>query len=368
MSTNPITVAAPRFDAEVESLVLEVLRSGRLAQGPYTERFEQLCAEMAGATHAIAVSNGTVSLEIAIEALGLGPGDEIITTPLTFAATINAALRSNVTVRLVDVTDDFTIDPAQVEAAVRSNTSAVMPVHLYGLPADMAAIGSLCAKHNLAIIEDAAQAHGATFDGKPVGSFGVGSFSFYATKNVTTGEGGVVTTNDDEIARRVRILRNQGMAAQYEYVMIGRNARMTEIQAAIGIPQLTRLAELNAKRTSNAEALRKALDGAVDGLVVPSAVDGRTHVWHQFTVLLPQGAPRDEVVAKMRESGVFPGVYYPRLVHEYDAYRGHPLIHAEGEMPVARDVTSRCVSLPVHDGLSAGDIERVAQSLLDALR
>jgi perosamine synthetase len=363
---DPITIAAPSFSPDIETAVVEVLRGGRLAQGPVIEQFEQLCASMAGTRHAVAVANGTVSLELAIEALGFGPGDEIITTPFTFAATVNAALRAGVRVRLVDIRSDFTIDPAQIAEALSSRTVAVMPVHLFGLPADMGAIGKLAATRQLAIIEDAAQAHGAEVLGRRVGSFGVGSFSFYATKNVTCGEGGVITTNDDQVARDLRVLRNQGMSEQYEYERIGRNARLTEIQAAIGIPQLENLEGLIADRHANAAALSRLLDGAVAGLVLPRAAAGRRHVWHQYTVLLPAGSDRDAIVTRMRELGVFPGVYYPKLLHEHAAYRDHPLVHAE-HVARAADISRRCVSLPVRGDLRTDELERVADALISAL-
>jgi perosamine synthetase len=348
---DPITIAAPSFSPDIETAVVEVLRGGRLAQGPVIEQFEQLCASMAGTRHAVAVANGTVSLELAIEALGFGPGDEIITTPFTFAATVNAALRAGVRVRLVDIRSDFTIDPAQIAEALSSRTVAVMPVHLFGLPADMGAIGKLAATRQLAIIEDAAQAHGAEVLGRRVGSFGVGSFSFYATKNVTCGEGGVITTNDDQVARDLRV---------------GRNARLTEIQAAIGIPQLENLEGLIADRHANAAALSRLLDGAVAGLVLPRAATGRRHVWHQYTVLLPAGSDRDAIVTRMRELGVFPGVYYPKLLHEHAAYRDHPLVHAE-DVARAADISRRCVSLPVRGDLRTDELERVADALISAL-
>ncbi len=214
-----IPISRVVVDAETEHRVLEVLRSGQLAQGPMVARFEQHCAQMAGTTHAVAVNNGTTALELALQAMDIGPGDEVITTPFTFAATVNAIVHSGAEVRFADVTDDYTIDPAGIEAQVTSRTKAIMPVHLYGLPADMAAIGAIAKRHGLGIIEDAAQSHGATIDGQPVGGWGLACFSFYATKNLSTGEGGAVTTNDDVLADRMRVLRNQGMRARYQYEM-----------------------------------------------------------------------------------------------------------------------------------------------------
>lgn len=362
--TPVIRISDPHFGPDVEALVLEVLRSGHVAQGPVVARFEALGAAMAGTRHAIAVSNGTVSLETAFEVLGLGPGDEVITTPFTFAATVNAALRTGATVRFADIRPDFTIDPAAVAALIGPRTAAVVPVHLYGLMADMPALMSLAAQHGLAVVEDAAQAHGASLDGHRAGSFGVGSFSFYATKNVAAGEGGMITTNNDDVARRCRLLRNQGMIERYRYEMVGRNLRMTDLQAAVAVPQLERLDATNAARRANAARLLERLDGA--GLDLPAVPPGREPVWHQFTVLLPPGADREAVQARMREAGVESGVYYPRLAWDYPVYRDHPSVIAD-DTPVARDAAARCLSLPVHPRLSEADLDRVAGSLLGAL-
>jgi dTDP-4-amino-4,6-dideoxygalactose transaminase len=361
-----IRVSEPSFGPEVEALVLEVLRSGHVAQGPKVARFEELGAAMAGTRFAVAVSNGTVSLEAALEVLGIGPGDEVVTTPFTFAATVNAALRSGATVRFADILPDFTIDPAAVAALAGPRTAAVIPVHLYGLPADMAGVMALAARHRLAVVEDAAQAHGATCEGRPVGSFGVGSFSFYATKNVACGEGGLITSSDEDLVRRLRQLRNQGMIERYRYETVGRNLRMSDLHAALGIPQLECLDASNERRRANAAVLTKLLDG-VDGLTLPHTPPGRTHVWHQYTVLLPAGTDRDALAARMREAGVDSGVYYPGLVWDYDVYRNHPGV-VQDDTPRARDAAQRCLSLPVHPALGAADLERVAEALIGALR
>ena len=360
-----VRVSEPDLGSDVEALVLGVLRSGQLAQGPMVARFEELCALMAGARHAVAVSNGTASLEVALEALGIGPGDEVITSPLTFAATLNAILRSGATARFADVTSDFTIDPRSVASLVGPRTAALLPVHLYGLPADMPALAALAHRHRLAMVEDAAQSHGAEVKGQPVGSFGVGSFSFYATKNVTAGEGGVVTTDSDAIADRVRLLRNQGMRQRYRYEEIGRNLRMTDLQAAVAIPQLERLAAISARRRANAAALSERLSGTE--VVLPSVPAGRSCVWHQYTVLLPPGQDREIVIDRMAAAGVHVGVYYPAVVWDHDVYRRHPNVVPDPS-PVAHEITQRCLSLPVHPRLSEQDIDRVADALRSAVQ
>lgn len=360
-----IRISQPQLGPEVEALVLEVLRSGRLAQGPMVARFEELCAQMAGTRHAIAVCNGTVALEAALQAAGVGDGDEVITTPFTFAATLNAILRRGAVARFADITDDFTIDAEQVERLIGPRTRAVIPVHLYGLMAVMPPLAALTTTHSLALIEDAAQAHGAADSTHRAGGYGAGCFSFYATKNVTAGEGGCVVTDDDDLAASLRLLRNQGMRERYEYVAVGENWRMTDVAAAIAIPQLQRLEELNASRRRNAGVLSTLL--AADArLVLPREPAPRVHVWHQYTVLLPDNADRRRVVDRMDDAGVECGVYYPRLVWDHEAYRRHPLV-APDRTPVAQSVARRCLSLPIHPALQDGDLERVAVTLIAAL-
>jgi perosamine synthetase len=364
-SLQRIRISAPQLGPEVEELVLSVLRSGHLAQGPMVERFEALCTSMAGTAHAVAVSNGTVALDAALHVLDVGPGQEVITSAFTFAATINAILRSGASVRFADICDDFTIDPASVASLIGPATTAIMPVHLYGLPAAMQELSSLAASHRLAIVEDAAQAHGADIGGRRVGGYGVGCFSFYATKNVTSGEGGCVTTDDAMLAQRLRVARNQGMRDRYDYAMIGQNWRMTDVAAAIAIPQMERLDAINATRRAHASELTALLAGSA-GVRAPIVPVGRGHVWHQYTVLLDAGIDRDRVVAFMGAQGVDAGVYYPSLVWDHDAYRHHPNVHQD-DTPVARDVASRCLSLPVHTGLDADDLERIAETLIAAI-
>ena len=360
-----IRISAPQLGPEVENLVLEVLRSGHLAQGPMVGRFEALCTSMAGTAHAIAVANGTVALDAALAVLDIGPGQEVITSPFTFAATINAILRSGASVRFADIREDFTIDPESVAALIGPDTAAIMPVHLYGLPADMRPLMSLAGTHGLAIVEDAAQAHAADVDGRRVGSFGVGCFSFYATKNVTSGEGGCVTTDDAMLAERLRALRNQGMRSRYDYAMIGQNWRMTDVAAAIAIPQMERLDEIVRARRHNAALLTSLLEND-EAITAPRVPSGRGHVWHQYTLLLEPGIDRDRVAASMSSDGIETGVYYPGLVWDHEAYRTHPNVRRD-DTPLAREYTSRCLSLPVHPGLSTRDVERVAEALDRAL-
>ncbi|GLZ40630.1 DegT/DnrJ/EryC1/StrS family aminotransferase [Actinokineospora sp. NBRC 105648] len=351
-----------------EPLVLEVLRSGMIAQGPMVKRFEDAFAEVAGVPHAVAVNSGTTALVAALQVLDLQPGDEVVTSPFTFVATLNAILEAGATARFADIGEtDFALDPDAVATAVGPRTKVLMPVHLYGQMADMGKLAPLAEEHGLAVVEDAAQAVGASFGGRQAGSFGLGCFSLYATKNVTTAEGGVITTADDQLADRLRVLRNQGMRARYQYEVAGHNYRMTDLHAAVGIPQLERLTELTAARRANAIALTAGLAG-IPGLRTPDVLAGRTHVWHQYTVLLTDEAPvdRDEFAAKLAERGVGNGVYYPKLVFDYDCYRDHPGV-ISSPAPVAASVAARALSLPVHPKVTAENIDHIVATVREVL-
>ncbi|MQA11889.1 MAG: aminotransferase class V-fold PLP-dependent enzyme [Pseudonocardiaceae bacterium] len=345
---------------DAEPLVTEVLRSGHLAQGAMVERLEDAFARTAGTKHAVAVNSGTTALVAALKAVELRPEDEVITSPFTFAATLNAILEAGATARFADIrTDDFCLDPDAVATAIGPRTAVLMPVHLYGQTADMGKLAPLADEHGLHVVEDAAQAVGAAFRGRRAGSYGLGCFSLYATKNITTAEGGIIACDDDTIADRIRVLRNQGMRGKYRYEMVGHNYRMTDLHAAVGIPQLAKLDQLTARRQSNAAALSAGLAGA-GGLTVPAALPGRSHVWHQYTVLVGPDAAvgRDELAAKLTERGVGNGIYYPKLVFDHDCYRSHPRVIAS-QAPVAASVTGQALSLPVHPALSQSDMDKI---------
>lgn len=362
-----IPITTVRFGPEEEQLLLEVIRSGQLAQGPKVQQFEALCAEMAGATHAVAVNNGTTALVLAIEALRLQPGDEVITSPFTFVATVNAILEAGATVRFADIGDDFNLDPANIDAVATDRSRVIMPVHLYGLAADMNGVSAAAERHQLAIVEDAAQAHAATYQGRRVGSWGLGCFSFYATKNLTTGEGGVITTNDDALADRMRVLRNQGMRQRYQYEVAGHNYRLTDLQAAIAIPQFGRMEQILRSRRANAAYLNHHLAG-IEGLVLPSAPTGRDHVWHQYTVRVEAGAKidRDTFVAAMNEREVGCGIYYPKVVYDYDCYLTHPRV-VQDPVPRAFATAATVASLPVHGNLTEADLEQIVRAVREVL-
>jgi dTDP-4-amino-4,6-dideoxygalactose transaminase len=362
---DEIPISRVVISPDEERLVLEVLRSGHLAQGPMVERLEASFAAMCNVRHAVAVSNGTVALVAALQALQLGPGAEVVTSPFTFVATLNAALEAGARVRFCDIgLDDFNVDVDMCRAMVGDRTQVLMPVHLYGQPADCDGLLELAEQRGLALVEDAAQAHNARCGDRPVGSFGLGCFSLYGTKNVTTGEGGIITTDDDAIADRLRVLRNQGMRARYMYEVAGHNYRLTDLQAALGVAQMARLEATTIARERNATLLTQAL-GDVPGLVLPAVMPGRRHVFHQYTVRVTSDAAldRDTFASELAAMGVGSGVYYPRVVFDYDCYRDHPLVDVDADVPNARQAAREVLSLPVHPHLSDGDVNRVAEAV-----
>lgn len=359
-----IPIAKPLIGDEEEAAVLAALRSGRLAQGQRVREFEERFAAFCGTAEAVAVSSGTAALMIALAVHGLGPGDEVITTPFTFAATANAILFTGARPVFVDVRDDdFNVDPSLIEAKITPQTRAVLPVHLYGQPCDMTAIASIARKHGLLVVEDAAQAHGATVDGKTVGSFGTGCFSFYATKNMTTGEGGMITTNDSAIADKARRYRSHGESSRYVSESLGYNFRMTEVLAAIGLTQLSRLPERNERRRANAAYLTEHLRG----VITPNEMPGRHHVYHQYTVRVPSpddaSAARDALKAKLAESGVQTSVYYPLPVYRQPLYAN---LGYRDPLPVAERLSREVLSLPVHPALTPDDLKTIVDAVNEA--
>jgi perosamine synthetase len=366
-ANTPIPITSVVIGAAEEEAVLKVLRSGQLAQGPVVAELERRFAELHGVPHAVAVSNGTVALVAALKAAGIGPGDEVITTPFSFVATLNAIVEIGATVRFADILDDYTIDPDSVRRLVNPQTRALLPVHLYGLPADMDALSQIADEHGLLIVEDAAQAHSARIGERAVGSWGVGTFSLYATKNMHCGEGGIVTTGDDKIADRLRLLRNQGMRIRYQYEVAGHNWRLTDLQAAVALPQLDRLAAMTAARAANAATLTEGFAG-VAGLVTPPVPQGRSHVWHQYTIRLTgEEVTRDVLAKELERAAIGHGFYYPRLMHDYDCFRENPAIKASDATPHAELIASQVISLPVHQNLAAAEVQRVIDVVREVL-
>jgi dTDP-4-amino-4,6-dideoxygalactose transaminase len=342
----PIKLCEPQMGAPERDMASMVMRSGRLAQGPMVEWFEASVAKLCGAPYAVAVSSGTAALYLALLARRVGKGCEVITSPFTFAATVNAILWTGATPVCVDVEyDTLNIDPNMIRAAVTNKTVAIMPVHLYGHICDMKRINSIAASNGFMVIEDACQAFGAQVDGTYAGSLGgVGCFSFYATKGITTGgEGGMVVTGRKRIADTCRLLRNHGMRNRYVYEAVGYNFKMTEMQAAIGLAQLDRFDEMQARRAANA---RYYLDN-LKGVDLPAVRPGYVHAWHQFTI---RSERRDEIAQALMAASVETGVFYPSLA-------------MLGDYPVAQQATRTVLSLPVHPGLTQDDLEKIVMEV-----
>lgn len=337
--------------------MLEVLSSGILVADRMVREFEEAFGGYIGMAHAVATSSGTTALQVALEALGIGPGDRVVTTPFTFAATSHAILHVGARPVFADVDPrSGNLDPAAVEAAVqREGAKAVLAVHLYGLPCDMDALGEVVRRHGLLLIEDCAQAHGAAYRGRKAGSFGAASiFSFYPTKNMTTGEGGMVLTADADVARRARLLVDPRTEGEYVYSVIGYNFRMTDVAAAMGLPQLRRLDRLNEARRRNARTLTTAFRG-LPWLIPPPEPEGFAHVYTAYTVRTRE---RDGLMAHLAREGVGHKIFYPMLIPHTPAYRR---LGFDGSFPSAEALTREVLSLPVHPALSDEDLQRIIE-------
>lgn len=348
-----IPISKPDIGAEEKAAVFEVMDSGMIAMGPRTAQFEEAFAEMCGVKHAVAVASGTTALHSALLANGVGPGDEVITTPFTFIATIDAIMYVGARPVFVDIDEEtFNMDLDQVEAVITPRTKAILPVHLYGYMLDMDRLQALADQHGLKIIEDACQAVMATYKGKRAGSFGTGAFSFYATKNMMCGEGGMITTNDDTIADQCRLIRNHGTRRRYYHEMLGYNFLMTDIEAAIGLVQLKRLPEFSEKRARNAAYF----SAKIESVVTPTVKEGYGHVWHQYTVRVDGGRDRDAAVEQLRKAGITAGVYYPTPAHcQPHVQRVIGGVH----LPVVERLANEVMSLPVHTHLTQADLETI---------
>ena len=364
--TGMIPVSRPVLGREEAEAVVKVIESGMVAQGHVTAEFEKAFASYCGVKHAVATSNGTTALHAALLAGGIGPGDEVIVPSFTFIATATSVSMCGATPVFADVDDRiFTLDPASVEKLVTPRTRAVVGVHLFGQPFDIPALTAICRDNNLLLVEDAAQAHGSTFRGRKVGSFGeMACFSFYATKNMTTGEGGMVTTNDAELADRVRLLINHGQKEKYLHTSLGYNFRLTDMGAAMGLVQLGKLDAMNAKRAANAKYLDRSF--RCPGLVTPQVRPDSTHVYHQYVLKVEKGAklPRDALMKALAAKGVGTAVHYPRPVHDQPLYRGR---QGSDPCPVSSRLASSVLSLPVHPLLTQDDLTGIARAVNEVL-
>jgi perosamine synthetase len=352
-----INMAKPQIGEEEKKAVMEVMDSGIIASGPRTKAFEEAFAAMCTTKHAIATTSGTTALHIAMLAHKIGPGDEVITSAFTFIASGNSVLFVGARPVFVDINPrTFNLDVTKIEAAITPKTKAILPVHLFGLSCDMDAIMAIAKKHNLAVIEDACQSHGALYKGQKVGSFGTGTFSLYPTKNITSGEGGMITTNDDVIDESCRVIRNHGMRKRYYHDELGYNFRMSDMHAAIGLAQIAKLDKFNAKRQENAAFYDKALKG----VVTPFVPEGCSHVYHQYTVRVP-GGKRDSLRTFLAEHEIGSEVYYPVPIHKQSFYMAEYGYNVS--LPETEKAAAEVLSIPVHPAITAADREKVASTI-----
>jgi dTDP-4-amino-4,6-dideoxygalactose transaminase len=355
-----IRIAQPEIGDEEIRAVNEVMNSGMLAQGPKVAQLENDFAKYCGTKYALAVSSGTVAIHTALHVAGIRKGDEVITVPFSFVATINPILMVGAKPVLVDIDSvTFCMDVRKLDRAITPKTKAIMPVHLYGQIADMDEIIKIAKKHNLIIIEDACQAVGADYKGHKAGGFGnLGCFSLYATKNMMSGEGGIITTNDEKLAKYIKKFRQHGMSDPYMYDEVGYNYRLTDLQGAIAVEQLKKVDRFNNARQKNAELLNKGLSG-IEGLITPKIALGRNHVFHQYTIRITSDYPmsRDEFVKSLQAKEIGTGIYYPKALHEYPhiAKLGYKL----GDFPESEKAAREVVSLPVHPNVTTKDIATI---------
>jgi dTDP-4-amino-4,6-dideoxygalactose transaminase len=360
VSNIKVPIAKPIIGQEEIDNVVEVLKSGMIAQGPKVSEFEKEFASWVDADYGVATNSGTAALHVALLACGIGAGDEVITTPFTFIASGNSIVYTGAKPVFGDIDlDTYTLDPDTIEDLITDKTKAIMPVQLYGQSADMDAICDIAEDHDLKVIEDAAQAHGSTFNGKKVGSMGdMACFSFYPTKNMTTSEGGMITTDDEELVEEAHIFRAHGSRVKYHHDDIGYNFRMTDISAAIGLAQLNVIDGFNQKRAENAAYLNKGL-ADIDGVITPYAREGSTHVYHQYTIRVEKG-DRDDWIDILTEKGIGTGVHYPIPLYNQPIYKK---LGFTGSCPNAETAAKGVISLPVHPSLTNEDLDLVIEAV-----
>lgn len=368
-----VPLSSPDLSTREVQAVLDVLATPNLSLGPRLAEFETKFAAFIGAKHAIAVNSGTSGLHLCVKALGLGPGDEVITTPFSFIASANAALFEGAKPIFVDIDPDtLAIDPAKIEAAITSRTKAILPVHIFGHPCDMDSIRVIADRHGLKVIEDACEAIGATYKGRRVGVFGDCSvFSFYPNKQMTTGEGGIIITDDDEIAKLCRSYRNQGRGEGGGWLLherLGYNFRLTELQCALGIVQLERLLEILAKRQNLADTYSKRLK-KIPGLRLPKVDPSVTMSWFVYVVQIEPSVgarvERDQILQDLRAAGIDCNNYFPPI-HLQPFYR-RSFGHKEGEFPITEEISQRTIALPFYTNLSTESVDRACAALAAAL-
>ncbi len=366
-----IPINMPKIGEEEVQAVIKVMRSGMLTSGlgtgPMVTEFEKNFARFAGVKHAVAVNTGTAALHSAVVAVGIKQGDEVILPSFTFVATAEAVVLAGGKPVFTDIdAETYNLSPSAAEKSITKKTKVILPVDLYGFSADMKPIREIAEKHELALIEDAAQAHGATCAGKPAGSFAdAACWSLYASKNITAGEGGVITTNNDQIAETLRMIRTHGEKAKYASLILGYNYRMSEIQAAIGNVQLEKLPSFLAKRRQNAQQLTKILEKN-SRLILPCESKDRKHCWYLYTARLKDGteSERNKIVDELRKKGVGAEVYYFNPVHQMPFYREN---FGSAKLPETDKASKQVFSLPIHPGVTVEQVDYIGKTLLSLL-
>ncbi len=356
---KPLQMASISLSEEEIWAAVEVLRSGALRQGKQCDAFEAEFAAFVGAQYAVASANGSAALHLAYMAF-LNPGDEVLVPAFTFIATGSMVTVAGGRPVICDVDPEtFLIDLADAERRVTPRTRAISPVHLFGNPCAIDAVQAFAARHNLRIVWDAAQAHGARFHGRDVGSSGdFAAYSFYPSKNMFVGEGGMTCTNNKEFEHRMRYMRSHGQTGKYLHTMLGLNYRMTDVEAAIGRKQLHRLDDMLATRRRNAAILNEGLSG-IPGIFPQRLTPGGEHAWHQYCVLVDEtvfGRDRDGLAAKLQEDGIATGVHYPRGLHQQPVFQE---LYGYEPLPVTERLACQILALPVHHGLEDGDVSRI---------
>lgn len=360
-----IPIAKPQISNEEIQAVIDVLKSGMLAQGKIVEKLEQEFASYMGVKYAIATNSGTSALHTALATLGIGKDDEVITTDFSFLASASCILMQQAQPVFCDIDPDTcNIAADSIEDKITKKTKAILPVHLYGQSCDMSAINKIAYEHDLFVVEDACQAHGAEYKGKKVGSIGdVGCFSLYPTKNMTTGEGGIITTNDEVIAEKARRFRSHGQSKRYLHDSFGYNYRMTDILAALGLVQLKKLDEWNSTRRANARYLTSKFE-KIDGATPPHVSPYIQHVFHQYTVKITDSFPlsRDDFTDYLKNKGIGFGIYYPLPIHQQPVFQKLGYDDEKVRCPVSSEMSHMVVSLPVHPGLSQENLDYIVET------
>jgi perosamine synthetase len=364
-----IPISKPSINAQEKKAICSVLKSGMLAQGPRVAELENMFKEMNNCQYAVAVSSGTAALHTALWAAGIREGDEVITTPFTFVATANAIIMCGAKPVFVDVENDtFNIDPDEIRNKLTDKTKAILPVSLYGLPYDFEQISLFAHVHNLKVIHDACQAHGAKYLNKHIGELGDAScFSFYATKNAMCGEGGIITTNCEDIYNKAKMFRHHGQSAQYEYVELGYNYRLTDLQAAIAIEQLHKLYYFDQRRQENAAKYNEVFKD-IKSIKIPYCPSEIKHAYHQYTLTMNSTSTTDEqlrtyIQERFKLDGIGCGVYYPKPLHLHPNFSKYG--YKQGDFPVAESLSKRVLSIPVHPGITQKDRKKIITAIVD---